>query len=219
MEKRGWTRAAAVLSGMLLLAAGASNATTLASSTLQVATPSGTIVLASQVDDEFQGDPSRWTFAYALSGNYEPIPGSTNGISSLQLIFGDLVDIDDQSAPAGWVLNDSGLAPPFGAGFDISNASGSGAGPGSGATFSFSVPAGTGFTDEPQGSDAASHYLDTPFGLVALVDDASGRGPLVPVPEPASAALLAGGAALLARARFARAPRRSYSPRPCSPCG
>ncbi|MCX5737622.1 MAG: hypothetical protein NTZ61_03850, partial [Proteobacteria bacterium] len=159
-----------------------------ASNEVSVELTSGTILVASTVEDDFFGDPTRWLFQYQLSGNYEPSPPDTNGISSLQILFGGLVqDVTGQTGPAGWVSNAIGVAPPFGAGWDLPNSEGFGVGPTSGDVFfSFAVPAETAFTSEDQGSYAASHSLDVPFGLVALVDDASGEGPIVPVPEPTS---------------------------------
>jgi hypothetical protein len=195
-----------------LLLAAAAGATPIATRTVQVATASGAITLVSTLEDEFLGDATRWTFEYQLSGSYEPDPGTTNGISSLQLFFGGDVDVTDQTGPSGWEPNASSAAPPFGAGWDLGDTSGQGARPNGGASFYFAVAAGTAFTDAPQDSYAASHALDVPFGLVALVDDVSGRGPLVPVPEPASAALVASGLALLAGRRGDRSPGRRADP-------
>ena len=179
----------------------------IASNVVSVEDPSGTIRVASTVEDDFFGDPTRWLFQYQLSGNYEPSPPDTNGISSLQILFGGLVpNVTGQTGPAGWDSNTTGVAPPFGAGFDLPNSKGFGVGPNSGDVFFyFAVPAGTAFTSEDQGSYAASHVLDVPSGLVALVDDASGAGPIVPVPEPTSLLLLAGGLALLAKKRVSSA--------------
>lgn len=169
---------------------------------IEVPTGSGTIVLDSEVVDDFQGDPGLRAFVYSLSGNYDPMPGMTNGISSLQIFFGALLDIADQTSPGGWIANSTGAAPPFGAGWDLPNSLGDGVGAGpTGAVFSFVVPAGTPYTDAPEGSYAASSFLDSPFAPVELIDPTSGEGPLVPVPEPGSAPLLAAGAALLAGAR------------------
>lgn len=186
----------------LALGARVAVATTIASNTVTVSTPDGSIVVASQLVDNFEGDPSRWTFEYSLSGNYDPIPGSTNGISSLQIFFGGLVGITDQMGPGGWIQNSTGASPPLGAGWDLPNSQGTGAGPSSGALlFSFTVPAGTAYTDADEGSYAASHFLDNPFAPVALIDDASALGPLVPAPEPGPALLVAAGAAALAGVR------------------
>jgi hypothetical protein len=177
--------------------------TVIASNVVSVEVVSGTIRVASIVEDAFMGDTSRWLFQYQVSGNYEPSPPDTNGISSLQILFGGLVpDVTGQTGPAGWDSNTTGVAPPFGAGFDLPNSKGFGIGPNSGDVFfTFAVPAGTAFTSEDQGSYAASHFFDVPFGLVALVDDVSGEGPIVPVPEPTSLLLLVGGLALLASRR------------------
>lgn len=180
------------------LLAPAAGADSIPSRAIHVATAYGDIDLVSEILDS---DPDLWTFEYTLSGNYEPIPGLTNGISSLQIFFGGLVAISDQMGP-GWIENSTGASPPFGAGWDLPSSLGPGVGPGSGpVVFSFTVPAGTAYTDAPEGSYAASSYLDDPFAPVALVDAASGLGPYVPVPEPGAAALVAGGAALLAGAR------------------
>jgi hypothetical protein len=194
-----WVRPVLALVAALGVAlASPARATVIASNVVTVATANGTITVTSQVNDVFPGDPSRWLFQYQVSGNYDPLAPDTNGISSLQIVFGALFDaVSDQTGPAGWSLNETGVAPPFGAGWDIANSAGSGVVPGQAAFFSFGAPAGTAFTSAFQGSYAGSHFFDVPFGLVSLVDDASGLGPIVPVPEPTSLLLLAGGLALL----------------------
>jgi len=196
---RLWTLVAFGVSSTL--ATGGAHATTLASNLVELSTADGTISLQSRVDDNVGGDASRWLFTYVLGGTFDPVPGTTNGLSSLQLFFGGPVpDVTDQAAPAGWILNEL-VEPPFGVGFDLPNGGGFGAGPNGSATFSFAVPAGTAFTDDGTlGSLAASHSLDVAFGGVELVED--GHGPIVPVPEPTSLLLVAGGLALLARRRL-----------------
>jgi hypothetical protein len=189
----------------LTLVLGASaRAATLASNVVEVTTPEGTVSLLSQVEDNVAGDASLWLFSYVLRGTYEPLPGQSNGMSSLQLFFGGPVsDVTLQTGPAGWTLNDF-VDLPFGVGFDLVNSAGYGAGPNGAASFSFAVPAGTPYTDESQQSIVASHVADVAFGGV-FVETALGKGPIVPVPEPTSLVLVAGGLALLARRRVSSA--------------
>lgn len=179
-------------------------ALTLASNVIEVTTPDGTVSLLSQVEDNVGGDPSLWLFSYVLRGSYEPLPGQSNGMSSLTLFFGGpVLDVTLQTGPASWTQNEL-AEPPFGVSFDLVNSDGYGAGPNGAMSFSFAVPAGTPFTDDSQGSIVASHVLDVPFGGV-FVETALGKGPIVPVPEPGSIALIGGGLALLARRRVSSA--------------
>jgi len=202
--KRVWNRLrAAIVAALASATLGApASATVIASNVVEVSTASGTVSLVSRVEDEFFGDPSRMLFAYGLSGNYGPLPGDSNGISELQLLFGGPMDVTDQTGPTDWTLNCCGAAPPFGVSFDIDNTTGDGAGPNGGAEFYFAVPAGTAFTDAPQGSNVASHVSDVPFGFVDLIDGADGHGPIVPVPEPGLLAPVAGGLALVGARRL-----------------
>lgn len=175
------------------------DALTLASDSITVATPSGPVTVASRVEDHVGGDPTRWLFSYELGGSFEPSPGQSNGASGLQLFFGGIVEeVADQTAPPGWLLNCCFSFPPFGAGFDLPNANGYGGGPNGAVTLAFSVPAGTAFTDVSQGSFATSYVGGAPFEFVILEDTVSGRGPIVPVPEPGSLLLIAAGVAALA---------------------
>lgn len=159
------------------------------------------ISLVSRVYDEAGGDPSRWLFEYELAGDWDPDPGATNGISSLKILFGVLLDdVADETGPAGWVVDTEVATPPFGVGFDLPGPS-FGVGPGGGAIFSYTVPAGTEWTSLDFGSYVASHEGATPVDPVALVDDVGGFGPLVPAPEPSLLTLAAGAIATLVHLR------------------
>jgi hypothetical protein len=192
---------ALALAAALWWAAAPAGAAQIAGNVVTVSTGAGTIALASRVFDEAAGDPSRWRFEYELTGTWDPEPGVTNGISSLKILFGGLVgDVADETAPPGWLLDTLIALPPFGAGWDLPGPT-YGAGPNGGALFSFTVPAGTGWTSADFGSFAGSHDGSVLVDLVPLVDDAGGWGPLVPVPEPGTLALVAFGVAALARLR------------------
>lgn len=171
----------------------------LASGTVGVSTSEGSVALASRLYDEVPGAPDRWRFEYELSGDLDPFPGESNGISSLQILFaGLLADVADPLAPAGWLSDCCLTSPPFGVGFDLPNSAGFGVDGSSTALFSFTAPAGIPWTDVPAGSYAGSHVEDLPTGFVELVDDETGAGPIVPAPEPAAPALAVGAAVALA---------------------
>lgn len=195
-------------------------ATVIASNVVTVVTATGSITVTSTIDDEFWAgelEPPRWRFSYLVSSDYDPLPPDTNGFSSLQILFGGLVeDVSWIALPLGWDANSTGVAPPFGVGFDRLNSVAcvdldlepgceNDVSSGHDLLFTFTVPAGIAFTSDPQGSYAGSHFFDVPFGLVSLVDGASGQGPIVPVPEPTSLLLIGGGLAILARRRLSSA--------------
>lgn len=202
---RWWRGRVLLLAAALAVAAGRADAALIASNLVTVSTADGTIALASRVYDTAPSDPSRWLFEYELTGDWDTEPGATNGISSLKLFFGSLIeDVEGVSAPPGWQIDDLVAVPPFGVGFDLPGPT-FGVGPNGGALFSFTVPAGTGWTDEDFDSFVATHEGLLLLDPVALVDDAGGWGPLVPLavptPEPGALALLALGLARLARRR------------------
>jgi hypothetical protein len=172
--------------------------------TVEVSTDAGLILLETRVYDEVEAGAGRWLFEYELSGDYDPEPGVTNGLSSLQILFAGLIAVTDHQAPPGWLVDCCLTGSPLGAGFDLPDSAGFGATLGSPAIFRFTVPAGTPYTDDPSGSFAGSHASDTPGDFVLLVHDESGRGPLVPLPEPGGLALVGLGCIGLALSRRGR---------------
>ena len=189
------------LAAALALAAAPAGAAQIAGNVVSVTTGAGTIQLASDLFDEEEAGPGRWLFRYELTGTWDPVPGDTNGISSLQILFAGLLDdVGAPSGPPGWLVGSTLALPPFGVGFDRPGPT-FGAGPNGGASFSFTVPAGTSWTSDYFGTLAGSHEGDFLVDLVPLVDDAGGWGPLVPIPEPGTLWLAALGVAMLARLR------------------
>lgn len=201
--RSGWIGGLGLAAALALaLAAPAAGAAQIASNLVTVTTGAGTISLASRLFDEAPGDPSRWLFEYELTGDWNPVAGSTNGISSLQLLFGGLFDdLADRTAPSGWDLDSTIAQPPFGVGFDRAGPDYHVGPPFDLALFSFTVPAGTPWSQEDFGSLVGSHEDFVPTDLLPLVDDLGGYGPLVPVPESDSLAPVALGLAALARRR------------------
>jgi hypothetical protein len=195
MRRAAWCAIWAALGS--LATAGTVQALPFDSNEIDIDTPFGDVRLRSSVE-VVEGDPSRWRFTYELEGSFQPNPGVSNGISSLQIFFGGIVDdVTGQTAPAGWQLNCCFSTPPFGVGFDIPGGQGAGANT---VVFSFEVPAGTARTRGPQGSFAASYEGGAPSAKFVLLETA-GEGPIVPVPEPGTLALLALGIGAIARRR------------------
>jgi len=88
------------------------------------------------------GHPNEVTFAYTVTNvSYDPIPGTTTGLSGWQLVFPQPVpELHNQLSPTiggPWVQNGfSGFAPPNGAEWDA-DPPGVGIFPGQSGTFSF----------------------------------------------------------------------------------
>ncbi len=144
----------------------------------------GEIEVTEEVFDHFDLDTSLYTWRYTIFNfSYDPIPLSTTGLSGFQLVFPAAVpEFANQFGPAGWVMNAfSGIAPPFGAEWDIDDAMG--------------IPIGGsdvfGFTTFPREDVVfAGSWMHTwQFGSQDFIftGDISVPGP---IPEPATMALL-----------------------------
>ncbi len=89
------------------------------------------------------GHPNEYTFAYTVQNlSYEPDPGNSNGLSGWQLIFDQsIMELHNQMSPATggpWMQNFfSGIPPPSGAEWDVTNTDGNGILVGQSGTFSF----------------------------------------------------------------------------------
>ena len=87
--------------------------------------------------------PIEFTFEYrVLNISYEPTPGSSNGLSGWQLVFNQAIpELHNQMSPGiggTWMQNAfSGMAPPFGAEWDVMNSGGAGIIIGQTGVFSF----------------------------------------------------------------------------------
>ena len=103
----------------------------------------GSVNLEVWVLDNAGGDYSMNTWYYGVDNiDYDPIPGTSNGLSGFQLVFTEAItEFADQTAPnANWQMNAfSGQFPPWAAEWDITNTGGLGVMPGDKQWFSLTT--------------------------------------------------------------------------------
>ena len=165
------------------------NAAVIQTSTINVVDPnsSGQIQVTSTVTDNYLGDFTKWAFDYQISNlSYDPTPGTSNGLSGFNLVFGaPQPSTANQYAPAGWFFNCCGTTPPFGAEYDIDNASGFGIAVTTTGNVGFTTNAGVPLTSQYLGSWAHSWENNLQTATFNLQDAASGLGVIVPAsPSP-----------------------------------
>ncbi len=96
------------------------------------------------------GHTNEQTYSYTIKNlSYNPVPGTTNGVSGFQVVFAATLDVGERHnelvngmlpAAAGWDLDTfSGIGPTMGIQFDRPNPMGLGVMPGFTGVFSFCV--------------------------------------------------------------------------------
>ena len=159
----------------------------------------GAVQVTSTIFDNYLGDFTKWQWDYQIDNiSFDPNPGTSNGVSGFNLVFGASTAVSNQYAPAGWMLNCCGTIPPFGAEYDISNSNGFGVPVGGTAFVGFVTSANIAWTSTYQGSWTHSWEFDGQVNIFNSQDTTSGLGPLVPtVPVPAAVWLFGSALGLL----------------------